>query len=102
MKNIAFVLLMLAAPFMYTDAQSILDNYVKQGLDSNLLLKKKNFDIEKARLDLDRAKTLFYPQVDFNSQYTLANGGRTQDVPIGDLLNNAYKTLNQLTASNKF
>ncbi len=29
-------------------------------------------------------------------------GGRTQDIPIGDLLNNVYSTLNQLTGQSKF
>lgn len=83
-------------------AQSVLNNYIRQGLDSNLALRQKNFDLEKARLDLKRAQSLFFPQASFASQYTLANGGRTQDIPIGDLLNGVYSTLNQLTGSNKF
>lgn len=82
--------------------QTILDNYIRRGLDSNLALKQKNFDIGKARLDLKRAQSLFYPQANFLSQYTLASGGRTQDIPIGDLLNGVYSTLNQLTGSPKF
>jgi outer membrane protein len=82
--------------------QTILDNYIRRGLDSNLALKQKNFDIDKARLDLKRAQSLFYPQANFLSQYTLASGGRTQDIPIGDLLNGVYSTLNQLTGSTKF
>ena len=83
-------------------AQGILDSYIQRGLDSNLALKQKNFDLQKAKLDLKRAQALFYPQANFSSQYTLATGGRTQDIPIGDLLNDVYSTLNQLTASNKF
>lgn len=82
--------------------QTILDNYIRRGLDSNLALKQKNFDTDKARLDLKRAQSLFYPQANFLSQYTLASGGRTQDIPIGDLLNGVYSTLNQLTGSTKF
>jgi outer membrane protein len=83
-------------------AQNILEGYIKTGLDSNLALRQQSFDLQKAQLDLKRARSLFYPQVDFASQYTLANGGRTQDIPIGDLLNNVYSTLNELTSSNKF
>lgn len=101
MKNIALLCIMLAATAQLP-AQSILDTYIKKGLDSNLQLRQKSFDVEKARLDLDRAKALFYPQVDVNSQYTLATGGRSQELPIGDLLNNVYSSLNQLTSSNKF
>jgi outer membrane protein len=84
------------------DGQSILEKYIKQGLDSNLALKQKAFDLKRAQLDLDRARALFYPRADFNAQYTLATGGRTQDIPVGDLLNNVYTTLNTLTSSNKF
>jgi len=101
MKNItaAFALCLLAVT---ANAQTILDGYIKTGIDSNLLLKQKTFDVTKAQIDLQRAKALFLPQADLSSQYTLAAGGRTQDVPIGDLLNNVYKSLNQLTSSNKF
>jgi outer membrane protein len=82
--------------------QTILDQYIKKGLDSNLALHQRNFDLQKAQLDLKRAQTLFYPHASLNSQYTLATGGRTQDIPIGDLLNGVYSTLNQLTSSGKF
>ena len=80
----------------------ILDTYIKKGLQTNLALHQKSFDLQRAEVDLKRAKTLFYPQASFNSQYTLASGGRTQDIPIGDLLNNVYSTLNQLTGASKF
>lgn len=83
-------------------ASTILDSYIRQGLDSNLALHQRNFDLGRAQLDLQRARTLFYPQAGFSSQYTIANGGRTQDIPIGDLLNGVYSSLNQLTGSNKF
>jgi outer membrane protein len=83
-------------------APTILQAYIRQGLDSNLALQQRNFDWEKARLGLRRAESLFYPQAGFSSQYTLADGGRTQSIPVGDLLNNVYSTLNALTASNKF
>jgi outer membrane protein TolC len=83
-------------------AQTTVEQYIKKGLEGNLALHQKTFDLQKAELDLKRAKTLFYPQASLNSQYTLASGGRTQDIPIGDLLNNAYSTLNQLTGQSKF
>ncbi|HEV3327644.1 MAG TPA: TolC family protein [Puia sp.] len=80
----------------------VLEEYIRTGLDSNLALHQRNFDLQKAQLDLRRAKSQFFPQATFSSQYTLADGGRTQSVPVGDLLNGVYSTLNQLTGSNKF
>jgi outer membrane protein len=80
----------------------VLDGYISLALDSNLTLHQRNFDLQKAQIDLRRAKSLFFPQGTVSSQYTLADGGRSIGIPIGDLLNNVYSTLNQLTASNKF
>jgi outer membrane protein TolC len=85
-----------------TAASSILDNYLRIGLDSNLALHQRNFDLQRSLLDLKRARAQFYPQAGFSSQYTLADGGRTQSIPVGDLLNGVYSTLNQLTGTNKF
>jgi outer membrane protein len=87
---------------MPSPAGKMLDAYIKKGLDSNLALHQKTFDLKKAQVDLQRARTLFYPQANFNAQYTLASGGRSQDLPVGDLLNGVYSSLNQLTGSNKF
>ncbi len=80
----------------------ILDRYIRLGLDSNLALHQRNFDWQKARIGLQRARAQFYPQLALNSQYTLADGGRSIGIPIGDLLNGVYSSLNQLTNSNKF
>src|SRR5215831_12961139 len=101
------LLLLVAILFLYAlwqraFGQDVLDNYLKVGLASNVALKQQTFNLEKAKLDLERAKALFYPQIGFNAQYTLASGGRTIDVPLGDLLNNVYSSLNQLTSSTKF
>lgn len=103
-RSLLLLLFVLSVGFQSASAQqsAVLDGYIRVGLDSNLALHQRNFDLSRAQLDLKRAQTLFYPQAGFNSQYTLANGGRTQEIPIGDLLNGVYSTLNQLTGSNKF
>jgi len=103
-KSILLLLLALSAAFQRASAQqgSPLDEYIRLGLDSNLALHQRNFDLSRSQLDLKRARSLFYPQAGFSSQYTLANGGRSQEIPIGDLLNGVYSSLNQLTGSNKF
>ncbi|MDX2047779.1 MAG: TolC family protein [Chitinophagaceae bacterium] len=102
MKPKLITALFLLAGSVVTYGQNVLDGYILKGLESNLALKQRSFDLQKAQLDLKRAQALFYPQVNFASEYTLAGGGRTQQLPIGDLLNGVYSTLNQLTSSTKF
>ena len=83
-------------------AQTVLDEYISMGLRNNLALKQEDFALQKSMEALKEAKGLFLPYVSFNASYTFANGGRTIDVPVGDLLNPVYGTLNQLTDSQDF
>jgi outer membrane protein TolC len=83
-------------------SQSKLDNYIQIGLKSNEVIKQHNFDITKSVYALKEARSLFYPTVSLNANYTVAEGGRTIDIPIGDMLNPVYSTLNQITNSNAF
>jgi outer membrane protein len=85
-----------------SQAQQVLDTYIKEGLANNLVLQEKNASLEQSLLALKDAKSYFLPSVDFGASYTLAEGGRTIAFPIGDLLNPVYSTLNKLTASNSF
>lgn len=94
------LLITLFSPIVY--GQEIPVAYLQEGLRNNLVLKEKNISLEKSLLALKEAKTLFLPTSYFETQYTLAKGGRSINIPIGDLLNPVYNTLNQLTGSNKF
>ena len=83
-------------------SSTILDNYVREGLANNLALRQESLEISRVAESLNQAKSLFYPRVTFNPTYSLAAGGRRLEFPVGDLLNPAYKTLNQLTGSDRF
>lgn len=83
-------------------AQTKLDTYIQAGLENNEVIKQQNFDITKSVYALQEARALFYPSVTLNANYTRADGGRTIDIPIGDLLNPVYSSLNQITNSNAF
>lgn len=83
-------------------SQSKLDGYIEVGLKNNEVIKQHNFDINKSMYALKEARSLFYPTVSLNGSYTRAEGGRTIDIPIGDMLNPVYNTLNQITNSNAF
>ncbi len=100
MKKILIVLLLF--PVVETYAQTSLDTYIKTALTNNETVKQQQFLLTKSLHALKEAKSLFLPSVGFNGTYTLAGGGRTVDIPVGDLMNPVYKTLNQLTGTNNF
>ena len=100
MKKLLPLLLLLLVGSTY--AQTHLDQYIRTGLSSNETIRQQQFLLDKSLWALKEAKSLFLPNVEFNGTYTLAGGGRTVDIPVGDLVNPVYKTLNQLTASNSF
>jgi outer membrane protein len=79
-----------------------LQDYINEALQSNLALQQKNFDYEKSRAELAEARGAFWPSIDVSSRYSRADGGRTIDAPVGDLVNPIYSTLNQLLGENRF
>jgi len=100
MKKILTLLLLLLVGNAY--AQTHLEQYIRTGLSSNETIRQQQFLLDKSLWALKEAKSLFLPNVEFNGAYTLAGGGRTVDIPVGDLMNPVYKTLNQLTGTNNF
>lgn len=83
-------------------AQSPLDGYLSEGLNSNLVLQQKNLSLRQAEESLLIARSYFLPSVNLMADYISGNGGRSIGVPIGDLLNPVYTSLNQLTESDAF
>jgi len=100
MKKLSSLVLMCIGFLGYS--QNHLDRYIEMGLENNEVIKQKNFDINKSLYALKEAQSLFSPNVMFVTNYTIADGGRTIDIPIGDMLNPVYSTLNQITNSNAF
>ncbi|CAG5007349.1 hypothetical protein DYBT9275_04026 [Dyadobacter sp. CECT 9275] len=86
----------------WSQQSALLETYVYEGLQNNLSLKQESLEIRKATEAIRQAKALFYPSVTFAPTYSYAAGGRRLSFPVGDLLNPAYKTLNELTGSNQF
>ncbi|MEZ4825115.1 MAG: TolC family protein [Bacteroidia bacterium] len=107
MKNFLSTFTAFGLAFLLTihsaGAQSgILDGYVNEGLQNNLALKSSEMSYQKSVQALREARGLFMPQLTFSASYTLANGGRAIQFPIGDLFNPIYATLNQLTETQTF
>ena len=84
-----------------SNAQS-LDDYVQEGLKSNLVLQQKNISLQQAQQSLQIAKSYFLPSINLLADYTSGNGGRSIAIPVGDLLNPVYHSLNQMTQSDDF
>jgi outer membrane protein TolC len=83
-------------------AQPALENYVQEGLKSNLVLQQKNLSLQQAQQSLQIARSYFLPSVTLLTDYTSGEGGRSISIPIGDLLNPVYTSLNQMTQSDAF
>ncbi|MEM8601667.1 MAG: TolC family protein, partial [Bacteroidota bacterium] len=81
------------------DARAVLDAYVAEALASNLALQQQALDLDAARHALDAARRSFFPTLSVEARFTRAGGGRTIDLPLGDLLNPVYGTLNDLLAA---
>lgn len=75
---------------------------VADALAANLELDGAGAQAAQRLAALDQARALYLPSLDLDARYTRANGGRTIDFPVGDLLNPVYATLNQITGSTKF
>jgi outer membrane protein TolC len=70
--------------------------YVAQALEGNLALRGQDLDVERSAAALAAARARFYPELALNARYTVAEGGRQIEFPLGQLMNPAYQTLNQL------
>ena len=95
-------MLMILLSFGALGQSEILNNYVQEGLKNSQTLKQQNFQLQKAVFALSEAKTLFKPNINFNTTLSAAQGVRKIEIPIGDLVNPVYTTLNKLTSSNSF
>jgi len=96
------ILVLLAFQVHVISAQDTLQEYITIGLENNLALQQKEAGFRKSLEALRQARGLFYPALAVNARYSVAEGGRTIEFPIGDLLNPVYSTLNQLTSSSAF
>ncbi|MBX2896080.1 MAG: TolC family protein [Cyclobacteriaceae bacterium] len=84
------------------NGQAPLDGYLQEGLKNNLVLQQKNIALDKALLALKIANGMFSPSITLLGNYTTGDGGRSISLPVGDLLNPVYSTLNQITGTENF
>ena len=99
MKTNVILMLALSTASM---AQKPLDKYVEIGIKNSIVLQQKNISLDKAVYSLKEANSLFFPSINLKGDYQSGEGGRQIAIPLGDMLNPVYGTLNQLTMSNSF
>ena len=97
MKYTGITLLFCAAT-LCTAAQERLDEYIRQGLDNNQVLKQRIISADQAVLALKNAKSYFLPSASLLADYTSAQGGRMITVPMGP----AGKNISEQLLPNNF
>lgn len=102
MKTKALTFAFLLTSLFALAQSTILDSYIQEGLRNNLQLQQEQLNYERTMENLVQAKALFLPYVGANATYQFADGGRKISIPVGDLMNPVYSTLNQLTGTNQF
>ena len=102
MKTKYLLIFFITVSFNVFGQNIILENYIRTGLNNNLALKQKTFSLNKSLAVLDEARGMFLPSISINARYTRAGGGRTIDIPVGDLVNPIYTGLNQILGTNVY
>lgn len=78
----------------------IIEDYVRQGLTSNLALQSATLDVARSQAALDAARARFFPEASLLARYTRAEGGREISLPLATAFNPVYSTLNELLVAN--
>lgn len=102
MRKISVLLYLIGFSILVSGQDPALEEYIRIGLENNLALKQKKSNYAKSMEALNQARAYYFPAISLNARYTIAEGGRTIDFPVGDLLNPVYSTLNYLTNTEAF
>jgi outer membrane protein TolC len=94
----ASCLTLLTLPAAAQTGATPLDGYIRQALRANLALAADRLDEDRAVAGVREARALRLPSVSFSTRRSRTDGG----LDLGDLVNPAYRTLNQLTGTSAF
>lgn len=101
-RSTLFFLLFFVLQSSVSAQRNVLDDYIDSAMANNIVVQQKNIALDKAKLAFNIARSYYLPTASFLMDYQSADGGRDILLPLGDLLNGVYSSLNQLTASNRF
>jgi outer membrane protein len=97
-KITAAILMIMGLSYPELRSQSSLDHYIENGLEGNHALQQKLTNYRHSIEEINEARGMFFPTISFNARYSVSRGGRVIELPLGDLLNAPYSTLNALSA----
>ena len=93
---------LITVTFVIAQEDSYLTEYIELGIKQNLRIIQQSLEVEKSHQDIRNARGSLLPSLDVNARYTKANGGRSFQMPLGDLMNPVYHTLNLLVGEGTF
>jgi outer membrane protein TolC len=93
---LSVLMLSLSAQAQQRPLQNVIDDYVAEAMRSNLALQSETFAVEQSRAALAAARARFLPELSLSARYTVNQGGREIELPVGDLLSPVYSTLNSM------
>jgi outer membrane protein len=88
-----------ASPARALPVDAVIEQLVGQAETSNLELAGTAAGVAQRLAVLDQARARFLPSINLGLRYSRADGGRQIDLPVGDLLNPVYGSLNALLAA---
>lgn len=95
-KKLHLIAVLIALYLPSMGQSSTLDQYLDIALAKNTVIKQQTLVVAKAQLQLKETKNNYLPKISLNARFSRAVGGRTYEIPIGDLLNPVYDNLNVL------
>ena len=101
LRTLIFLLLSTTGTLLNGQIATV-DALLAEAKDNWPQLRQRQAELRAAEAALAAAGKAGGPQVNFGGNYSLAAGGRTISLPVGDLLNPVYGTLNQLTQTDQF
>lgn len=90
---LSLVILTMSSQSLYGQ---VLLRYVEEGLESNTGLTLRQLQTAQQQQAAREARGSLLPSLSLSTDYTLSEGGRSVDLPIGSLLNPVYSNLNAL------
>ncbi len=99
MRVFIYTIALLLMSSIIIAQNSTIDKYVILGLENNLYLKEKNYDVELATALIQKAKSELLPSIQLLGRYSIASGGRDFLIPSGTLLNPISENLNELNSA---